>query len=160
MLGLSSSVINQRNTPFKLVNTIDLTAFSSWNQSDVSTFSEVSGGLGWDVVDADDDWMVYSDAFTVPSYAERIIVTYDLSIGLIEADGDMIVKLSSQTDGGGTSIAIGAYDETTSATTVAGVSAPVATNTAYTRLVFRDLAGTNKNTVILGLTNCYVHILQ
>ena len=160
MLGLSSSAINQRNTPFKLINTIDLTSFSSWNQSDVSTFSEVSGGLGWDVVDADDDWIVYSDAFTVPSHAEKIIVTYDVSIGLLQSDGDMIVKLSSQTDGGGTSIAIGAYDESTSGTSISANSGAVSANTNYSRLVFRDLASTNKNTIILGLTNCYVHILQ
>jgi len=158
MLGLSSSVINQRNTPFKLINTIDLTSFSSWSQSDVSSFSEVSGGLGWDVTDVDDDWMVYSDAFTIPSHAERIVVTYDLSIGLIQADGDMLVKLSSQTDGGGTNITIAAYDESSSSAT--GIYNSAAANTAYTRLVFRDNASTDKSTVITGLTNCYVHILQ
>ena len=159
MLGLSNSAINQNNTSFKLINTIDLTAFSSWNQSDVSMFSEVSGGLGWDVTDVDDDWMVYSDAFTVPAHAERIVVTYDLSIGQIQADGDMIVYLSSQTDGGGTSIAIAAYDESSSLLQT-GIYNSTSANTAYTRLVFRDNASTNKSTVIQALTNCYIHILQ
>tara|TARA_R100001082_G_scaffold71127_1_gene40538 strand:- start:6348 stop:6821 length:474 start_codon:yes stop_codon:yes gene_type:complete len=157
MLGLSSSAINQRNTPFKLINTIDLTAFSSWSQSDVDTFSEVSGGLGWDVIDNDDDWMVYSDAFTIPSHAEQIVVTYDFNINSIESGGNIGVFLSSQTDGGGTNSVLTVY--TDSGNTV-GAYHMAAANTAFTRLVIRDIFSGDKDTTITGFTNCYIHILQ
>tara|TARA_R100000152_G_C6661523_1_gene100299 strand:- start:167 stop:643 length:477 start_codon:yes stop_codon:yes gene_type:complete len=158
MLSLSNNISSPPSS-FKHINTIDLTAFSSWTGSDVDTFEgAVYGGLGWEAIDNDDDWVVYSSAFTVPSHASKIVVIYDIDLTLLQADGDMLVKLSSQTDGGGTNTTLATY--TNSSTDATGVYHMVDANTAYTRLVFRDNASEDKQTWIAKLTNCYVHILQ